>query len=375
MKFIDVIEELSKSTNLHEGKIELLTREILKKSSNVLSCERCNAWIFDKDDEQLESILSFSSISQKYSIELPLKKSELPGYFSFLKKNKLIVSIKAQEEPMNVELLVNYLIPNNIMSMIDVPLRAEGKMVGVICFEKVGKEHIWTEDEQKYTQSVGQLLSLALETKEKRVYREELEKIISQKEVLIAEINHRVKNNMAVILSLLNLQKAKVKDPFHELLFDEFKNKVYSMAVVQEQLHSKDNIDCIDLGEYIKQLTENLYSSHEKEIAVCLELELDIVELDVSRAIPCGLIVNEILTNCYKYAFNNKNLFPKLEVSLKKEDENVALRIKDNGMGFNRDKAKDGMGIDLIRGLAEQIDGAININTSNGVEVKLVFSI
>ncbi len=375
MKFIDAIEELSKSGSLHEGKIENFTREILEKSSLVLECERCNAWVFNDADDQLESLLSYSSKTREYTIDGSLYKKDLPGYFSFLKKNKLIVSAYARKEPMNAELLNGYLIPNNIMSMIDVPLRSEGKMIGVICFEHVNKIHNWTHEEQKFTQSVAQLLSLALETKEKKTYREELERIILQKEVLIAEINHRVKNNMSVIVSLLKLQERKTRDDFHRQLFNEIQNKVYSISAVQEQLHSNDNIDRIDFSHYIRHLTENIHSSYAEDKVVHIEQNLDSIELDVLRAIPCGLIANEVLTNCYKYAFNEFNLFPKLTVKLIKNGKTVQLSIKDNGKGFIQSEINHGMGIELIQGLAEQIDGEITIDTADGVETRLKFTL
>ena len=179
---------------------------------------------------------------------------------------------------------------------------------------------------------------------------------------------------MAIILSLLNIQKTKVKDKFHSQLFNEISDKVYSIAAVQEQLHTSDNIDRIDLSEYIKRLTDNLYSSYGQEKLLCIDLELDNVELDVSKAIPCGLIINEILTNSYKYAFDDQNLFPKLVVSLKRTKNDAILTIKDNGKGFESNMARNGMGLELIEGLAEQIDGEIAINGQNGVEIVLSFS-
>ncbi|MFK8046447.1 MAG: histidine kinase dimerization/phosphoacceptor domain -containing protein [Crocinitomicaceae bacterium] len=375
MNYIGIIEELSKSKYLHEGEIENFARELLVKSSLLLGCERCNSWVFNESGTVLRSLLGYSVQTERFSKEQSLNQSELPNYFKFIRKNEIIVSADAQKEPMNSELLATYLFPNNIMSMVDVPLRSEGKIIGVICFEHVKKKHIWTSKELKFTQSIAQLLSLALETKEKISYRKKLEKIIQQKEVLIAEINHRVKNNMAVILSLLNFQKEKAKDQYHSQLFSEFRNKVYSMAVVQQQLYSRDDFDCIELGQYIKELTENIYASYSQEQAVCVELNLDTVEVDVLKAIPCGLIVNEILTNSYKYAFGDKNLFPTLKVTLVKKNNQVEIVISDNGDGFNSQHSRNGMGLELVTGLAEQIDGSILINSEKGVQVELIFSL
>lgn len=317
--------------------------------------------------------MSYSFTNQLFNKESSLSKDILPNYFKFLRKNELIVSDDAKLEPMNAELLEGYIIPNQITSMIDVPLRSEGKMIGAICFEHVQMEHQWTYEEKKFTQSIAQLLSLALETNKKKAYRLKLEKIIIQKEVLISEINHRVKNNMAVILSLLNLQKRKTEDNYHSGLFDEVKDKVYSMSIIQEQLHSSGNIDNINLGGYLENLVANLNNSYGQEKNIEIHLELEKIGIDVSKAIPCGLIANEILTNSFNYAFGNQNLAPKLSILLGKSDSLVELTFKDNGGGFDLDAARDGMGLELINDLAEQIDALITYHVEDGVQIKLLF--
>jgi two-component sensor histidine kinase len=375
LRYLESIEELSKSDNLHTGEIGEFAKEILKNSTETLKCARCNAWVFEKNTNKLTSLCSYSAQTNEFIVEQPLVKKELPIYFDFLKRNEFVVSNEAQLEDYNAELVESYLKPNDIISMIDVPLRSEGKMIGVICFEHVKMKHEWTSSEQSYTQSVAQLLSLAFETREKKSYREKLEKNIIQKEILLAEINHRVKNNMAIILSLLNIQKSKVEDELHEQLFNEMRDKVYSIAAVQEQLHKADELDSVDLADYITKLTQNLHVSYDQDKAICVDMFLENVKLDVSKAIPCGLIVNEVLTNCFKYAFEQRNLFPKLFVSLKKQKKQVYLIIRDNGRGFDATVERSGMGLELIGGLAEQLDGEIDINVQNGVEVKLSFPV
>lgn len=373
--YLETIEELSKSVGLDSGDIDVLTREILARSSNTLGCARCNSWLFEEGQSKLASLLAYTSSSKSFSYEAPLLMEQLPNYFRFLTMNKIIVSNNARDEPMNSELIDGYIAPNEIMSMIDVPLRAEGEMIGVICFEHVKKEHKWSDDEQRFTQAVGQLLSLALETKKKRVYRLELEKLVKQKEVLISEINHRVKNNMAVIISLLNLQNQKTQDPFHSKLFDEVKDKVFSMSMIQEQLHSSGNIDSIDLGSFLENLIANLNISYGQEKDIEINLEMDEIGIDISRAIPCGLIANEILTNSFKYAFNEQNLLPKLDISLNITGSHGDLTFRDNGPGFDLNKATSGMGLELIKDLAEQIDATMSIAAEKGVLIKLLIPI
>ena len=373
--YLETIEELSKSANLREGEIINFTQEILANSSKALDCSRCNAWLFENNQTKLVSLLSYQKVKNLFINENPLVKDQLPNYFKFLKKNELIVSDNAKIEPINSELLESYIIPNEVTSMIDVPLRSEGEMIGVICFEHVKTQHSWSNDEKKFTQSVAQLLSLALETKKKREYRVELEKIISQKEVLISEINHRVKNNMAIIISLMNLQKQKMKDSYHSELLEDIKGKVYSMSMIQEQLHSNENLDSISLGKYLEDLVRKLNISYSQGNSVAIDFEMEEIVIDVSKAIPCGLIAHEILTNSFKYAFNDQNLFPKLVISLKKNDNIVELIFHDNGSAFDLNSSKNGMGLELINDLSEQIDASITFNVEKGVLIKLLFPI
>lgn len=373
VKYIEAIEDLSKSENLHFGKIKDFTKEVLKKSCETLGCERSNAWLLNDIGDVLECEMGYSKKLNKFDSSGSLEKKDFPKYFKNLLKNEIIVSNDAKSEPINYELVESYLNYYQITAMIDVPLRSEGKMIGVICFEHVKNSHDWSYEEMKFTQSVSQLLSLALETKKKTEYRNKLEKIIEEKEILISEINHRVKNNMAVIVSLLNLQKKKTLDKYHAELFEGIKDKVFSMALIQEQLHTIENVNEIDFCSYMRELVMHLYNSYGKEKEVSITLNTDKVNLSVSKAIPCGLIANEILTNSFKYAFTLENSTPQLTVSLRIVGEKVELIFEDNGPGFVSTSIKDGMGLDLIKGLAEQIEGNLVISSSKGTNVTLTF--
>lgn len=373
--YLEAIESLSFSPNLHKGEITDFTREVLVIATNTLSCENCSVWLYEQNQTKLKSILAYKRSENNFYNQADLYKSQLPNYFNFLKKNKIIISNNTLEAPLVSELLVSYIMPNKITSMIDVPLRSEGKMIGVICFEFVETQHIWTIDEQRFTQSVAQLLSLAFETEKKREYRIALEKIITQKELLISEVNHRVKNNMAVIISLINSQKQKAKDDFHSALFEEINNKVYSMSMIQDQLNSKSNVECINLSSFLESLVYNLNSSYGLEKNIEINLEMEKVGVKISIAIPCGLIANEILTNSFKYAFGDQNKFPSLKITLKQTGEFVQLSFHDNGPGFDLKAVNTGMGMELIKDLSEQIDADMRINIDHGVDVKLQFPI
>lgn len=375
MKYLDVIEELSNSKNLHQGDIYGFSKEVLRTASHTLSCQRTNAWLFNSGKTVLRSIQSYNASTDTFQEEQSLNRSDLPNYFNYLTKNKIIVSDNALAEEMNKELVDSYLVPNEIKSMIDVPLRSEGKMVGVICFEAVEDNYQWTDSDKKFAQSLAQLFSIAIETNQKNLYRRELEKTIEQKEVLLSEINHRVKNNMAVIIGLINLQRHKAKDDYHQKVLEELKGKIYSMAIVQNHLHNNKSLVKVELGMYLEEVIQNLHATygHGKEIALKLNLEKAVI--DISIGIPIGLIANEVLTNSFKYAFQEDGRDHQLSVRLIRQRDGVQLVFRDNGPGYDPAEVNDGMGVELIKELTEQISGSLEFNLKNGVELLINFPI
>lgn len=375
MNYLNTIEKLSKSTGLHQGDVLQYLKEVLQSSSETLGCERTNAWLFNEGQTILESLLSYNGELNSFKKEPSINQIDVPNYFEFLKKNELIIANDALTEKMNEELVESYIMPNQISSMIDVPIRSGGEMIGVVCFEHVDNKVEWTEYEKNFTLSIAQLISLSIETDKKNKYRTELEKMLVQKEVLLKEINHRVKNNLSVILSLLNLQYYKSKDDYHSSLFSDLKEKIYSISAVQNQLHSSENYKEINFSSYINDLARNLHNSYCQDIAVELSLDLEDVLVPLDVAIPLGLISNEVLTNSFKYAFSCDNETKnQLNIVLKNFGKEIQLRFQDNGIGYNKETIKKGMGIELIEDLVQQIDGAVEFNTALGVEVIIRFN-
>ncbi|MCB0409034.1 MAG: GAF domain-containing protein [Flavobacteriales bacterium] len=370
--FIETIEQLAKSENLRSGSIEKFTEELLKKSADLLNCQRTNAWLLNEANTELRNLKSYVHSADVFIDDETLHREDLPHYFFELTRNELIVSNVAREAKINKELVNIYIDPLNITSMIDVPLRAEGKMIGVICFEHVSTPHEWSINEQKFTLSVAQLLSLALETHSKNEYQKELEKSLHEKELLIKEINHRVKNNLSIIISLLNIQKNRAKDDYHNELFTEVINKVFSMSSVQHQLHNSGRITDLPLTFFVKDIVENLnevYTNHNVKIDYHTNDEINI---NIDKAIPFGLIVNEIITNSFKYAFNNIDN-PSISVTITKNNGNAVINLKDNGVGFDENKIKKGAGLGLIFDLADQLDGKVEAKKGNGTEYTISF--
>lgn len=376
MKYLNTLEKLSKSTGLHKGDVLQYVKEVLKSSSETLGCRRTNCWLFNDDKTKLESLYSYDSELGGGKKEPSINQIDVPNYFHFLKKNEFIISNNAASEQINEELIDSYIIPNQITSMIDVPIRSEGEMIGVVCFEHVNKKTEWTEADKNFSIAIAQLISLNIETDKKIKYKEKLEIMLDQKEVLLKEINHRVKNNLSVILSLLNLQNKKSQDAYHSVLFNELKEKIYSISSVHNQFYKSENHNEINFKYYIEDLANNLLNTYSQENFIELLLSLEDVLVPVSTAIPLGLVSNEVLTNSFKYAFTNSNESTnQIKIVLERFESFVELRFKDNGVGYNSEIIKKGMGLELIEDLVEQIDGKVEFNSTLGVEVTIRFNI
>ena len=203
-----------------------------------------------------------------------------------------------------------------------------------------------------------------------------LKKSLKEKETLLKEIHHRVKNNLMIISSLLNLQSHYIQDKEALHVFRESQNRAKSMAMIHERLYQSTDLKNIDFGEYIRSLTTDLYHSMVSDPSqVELDLDLEDVGIDINTVVPLGLIVNELVTNSMKYAFppGESGL---IKVELCRANENIVLRVSDNGVGFpaNVDyKNTNSLGLQLVNNLIIQIDGELELDKSQGTTFTLRF--
>ncbi len=200
---------------------------------------------------------------------------------------------------------------------------------------------------------------------------------LKEKEILLKEINHRVKNNMQVISSLLKLQTDYVDDTNLLNIFTSCQNRVKSMSLVHEKLYQSDDLAKIDAYHYISKLVSNLFTSYSiGRERIKLILDIKDIFLPVNYAIPCGLIINELVTNALKYAFLD-NAEGSVIIDFHKVKDKYSLSVKDNGCGLPEgfDFSKNqSMGLSLVDSLIKQLHGTIEFVSENGTEVKIEFS-
>lgn len=202
-----------------------------------------------------------------------------------------------------------------------------------------------------------------------------IKKILHEKEILLSEVLHRVKNNMNIITSLLNLKKITAKEEETKLALDDCKNRVYSMALVHENIYSSESNVGLNFKEYIENLVREIAYSFGGEVMYEVQFDLEDLQLDLNTSIPCGLIINELITNSFKYGrSNDKPLI--IQIELKQRAEHMYLRIKDNGPGISEEllNSAKSFGLELIQGLSEQINGEMKITSENGFQYELSFN-
>ena len=214
---------------------------------------------------------------------------------------------------------------------------------------------------------------------ERKSAEEKIEVSLKEKEMLLREVHHRVKNNMQVISSLLGLQSGYIEEKKYMEMFRDSQNRINSMSLIHEKLYRSTDFSKIEFNEYIRDLAIGLFQSHGvKSGTIELILNIENVSLGIDHAIPCGLIINELITNSLKYAFPEDRK-GELKVSLRKFNENmVELAISDNGVGIPYDvdfRKTESLGLRLVTILAEdQLHGKIDLDRSRGTEFKIIFN-
>ena len=200
---------------------------------------------------------------------------------------------------------------------------------------------------------------------------------LSEKELLLKEIHHRVKNNLQVISSLLNIQSRQVKDEKAKEAIQEGRSRVHSMSLIHQKLYKKDNLTGVDMRDYLEDLSQDLFATYNvSNTAIDLTIDVDNIILDVETVIPIGLIVNELLSNVLKYAFPN-NQQGKLNVSLKEVENRLNLIVSDNGIGLTQQQKEtkdDTFGHSLIKAFKNKLDAEVLVDGTNGTTVQVLIN-
>lgn len=202
--------------------------------------------------------------------------------------------------------------------------------------------------------------------------------LLGEKDLLLKEVNHRVKNNLQIVMSLLASQSVYLSVESANQAILESQNRVRSIALIHDQLYKTDNVTEINLLMYIEELIQSLDSSlNHRTNKIVIEYDVDDITLDVSQAIPVGIILNEMVTNAMKYAFPDDQPGT-IAIRVKRAGSFLEVQISDNGVGLPADfelSSADSLGITLLEGLTEQLEGSFRIENNQGLTVFLKFPV
>ncbi|MDP3567540.1 PAS domain S-box protein [Sediminibacterium sp.] len=222
---------------------------------------------------------------------------------------------------------------------------------------------------------IEEVSGIAHNVTEKKLNSQRVEQSLKEKEVLLKEVHHRVKNNMQIISSILNLQSSYVTDAYTLSLLKESQNRIKTMAYIHESLYQNKSFTSVNFSEYIQTLSKNIIQSYvvsSEKIELVLNVQKTTLSLDTS--IPAGLIINELITNAIKHAFPNSRK-GKIYLNLKTENNTIHLEVADDGVGIPSDldyNNTNSLGLQLVNTLIDQLGGEIKFKTKKGKETKVL---
>ncbi len=230
--------------------------------------------------------------------------------------------------------------------------------------------HIFTLNQDKLS------LSIARDITERKKMEEKIQLSLEEKEMLLREIHHRVKNNLMIISSLLNLQSRYIKDKEILSVFRDSQNRARSMALIHDRLYQSSHLKSIDIGDYIRTLASDLFRTYATDSErIRLNFNVEEAMIDINTMIPVGLIVNELLSNCLKHAFPNDRS-GQIDIGFHYNHPKYRLTVTDNGVGFPENidyKNTKSLGLRLVNILTDQIDGDIELKRDEGTQFSIEF--
>ncbi len=258
---------------------------------------------------------------------------------------------------------------NHIPYVIEVSLVLEAIIFSIALADRIKQLQKEKNDANSklLAQKQNETRKLATKVDEKT---KDLKTALDEKNLLLKELNHRVKNNMQTIVSLIRLQSDEIEDDKIQDMFITIQNRINAMSHLHELLYKQDNISHVNAYEYFDILIEELKDSYESDINITFDIK---TELKMEQAIYCGLILNELISNSLKHAFPKQS--GNIAVKLSKVSNIFCLNISDDGIGYNNDIPSNSLGLILVNTLAKnQLRGDININSTNGVDVEIKWS-
>ena len=257
-------------------------------------------------------------------------------------------------------------------------LESKGSWSGDVCAQRRDGSHFIQELAMNLTQN-GEIVGVCRDISDRKHAEEQLKASLEEKELLLKEVHHRVKNNLQVIYSIFSLQSQTLKDKQALAIIEESQNRINSMALIHEKLYQSTNLSNIDFAEYIRDLAYYLLASYNVDPhRIETEMTIESIPLHLDSAIPCGLLINELVSNSLKHGFPNQRS-GKIYISLGIEDtqgETLRLKVEDNGVGLPEGfdpTQTTSLGVSLISSLTQQLRGTLKFQNNPGASFEITF--
>ena len=354
-------------------------RSINEISARSLKINRVSVWLFNKTGD-LETSDVFTLEDSKHESGHVLLKSVHDAFFKMLFTENRYINKYGGNEVFMKEFNKEWLAPYRTSLILISRVRLHGEVVGILVFESLNKDKKeWTPDEYDFSVAAAGFVTLALESQEHIEAEIQIKRSLNDKELLLREIHHRVKNNLQVISSLLYLQSRKSSDPMVIDALLESQRRVKSMVLIHEKLYRSEDLSNIDYRQYITALTNSLFRSYRLDMSrISLRTEIDKIMLSTDSAIQCGLIINELVSNAIKHAFPGEKS-GEITISLiNVKDDAMTLSVSDNGVGLPEDfelENSDTLGMQLVKTLVGQMNGTLDIINSGGSSFTINFKV
>lgn len=365
MNILDEIDSLSKigiGNPADFDDICLFMHQFAERAANFLQIERINIWLLNKEGNAIYSIAEYDTRNSNFSHHSWVYEKDVPHYFQHLKEDKIILAPNIHTHPATYEFSDNYAKEHDVISLMDIPMRLNGKLIGVMCFEKTGNvPRTFNEQEQVFAIALSQLAIAHIENIKRKNLQIQLEQALKEKELLIRELNHRVKNNFSVLVSLLRLSKHNKKNT--EDFFETMEHQIFSMIKVHELLLESGEYERVCLNEYLKKLCDEFVSSY-PDLKDCFRFKVADEKFYISakHSIHLGIIITEIFLNSLKYCLFKDNQCRKenaahFELSMEVMPQDKAKIIAGDGCNqfdFNHAfNTQSSLGLSIIKDLAE----------------------
>jgi len=363
---------------INSGELNTAMLNLTEEISEVLQVERVGIWFLSEDEREMYNIEQYDNSRKRHSKGDILISQNYPRYWKAIRTESRICADDAQNDSRTNELNEELLIPKGISSILDVGILVEGKLIGVMCLEHVGKKRTWFPDERAFASMAGTLVAQTIINSERKKAEEQILQNLKEKTILLQEIYHRTRNNMAVITGMLTMHTRRTNNKEIKNAFLEMNNKIKAMSLVHEKLYKAKDLSRINLKEYLEELTHQIRESYSHMVSrLSLKLQLEDTLILIDSAVPLGLIMDELITNIFKHAFPNEM---EGEICLKLVNEpegEINIYLSDNGIGIGDEmdlRKECSLGLETMFSLIDyQLKGEVTYTVDNGLNWHIRF--